>query len=41
MLGGVTIDRYVRVNVQGVEKLIDALGGVTVNVPKDIEIYRF
>ncbi len=37
VLGGVTIDRYVRVNVQGVEKLIDTLGGVTVYVPKDME----
>lgn len=36
MLGGVAIDRYVRINVQGVEKLIDALGGVTVNVPTDM-----
>jgi anionic cell wall polymer biosynthesis LytR-Cps2A-Psr (LCP) family protein len=33
-LGGVAIDRYVRINVQGVEKLIDALGGVTVTVPE-------
>lgn len=37
LLGGVEIDRYVRINVQGVEKLIDALGGVTVNVPKDLK----
>lgn len=36
LLGGVTIDRYVRINVQGVEKLVDALGGVTVYVPKDM-----
>jgi len=36
LLGGVEIDRYVRINVQGVEKLIDALGGVTVYVPKDM-----
>jgi polyisoprenyl-teichoic acid--peptidoglycan teichoic acid transferase len=34
LLGGVPIDRYVRVNVQGIEKLVDALGGVTVYVPK-------
>ena len=27
LLGDINIDRYVRVNVQGVEKLIDALGG--------------
>lgn len=37
LLGGVGIDRYIRVNVQGVEKLIDALGGVTVYVPKDMK----
>jgi polyisoprenyl-teichoic acid--peptidoglycan teichoic acid transferase len=36
LLGGVAIDRYVRINVQGVEKLIDALGGVNVNVPVDM-----
>lgn len=36
LLGGVSIDRYIRINVQGVEKLIDALGGVTVYVPKDM-----
>lgn len=36
LMGGVGIDRYVRVNVLGVEKLIDALGGVTVYVPKDM-----
>ncbi|NJN02977.1 MAG: LCP family protein [Leptolyngbyaceae cyanobacterium SL_1_1] len=37
LLGGVAIDRYVRINVQGVEKLVDALGGVKVNVPKDMK----
>ena len=37
LLGGVGIDRYVRVNVQGIEKLIDAVGGVTVYVPKDMK----
>lgn len=37
LMGGVGIDRYVRINVQGVEKLIDALGGVKVNVPKDMK----
>ncbi len=36
LLGGVKIDRYVRINVQGVEKLIDALGGVKINVPQDM-----
>ena len=41
LLGGINIDRYVRVNVQGVEKLIDALGGVTVNVPKDLKYNDF
>lgn len=37
LLGGVGIDRYVRINVQGVEKLIDALGGLDVYVPKDMK----
>ncbi|OLP20191.1 LytR family transcriptional regulator [Leptolyngbya sp. 'hensonii'] len=37
LLGGVGIDRYVRINVFGVEKLIDALGGVTVYVPQDMK----
>ncbi|MCM0594351.1 MAG: LCP family protein [Gloeotrichia echinulata IR180] len=39
LLGGVGIDRYVRINVLGVAKLIEALGGVTVYVPKDMK-YR-
>ncbi|MGK7928177.1 MAG: LCP family protein [Spirulina sp.] len=37
LLEGVPIDRYVRVNIQAVEKLIDALGGVTVYVPKNMK----
>lgn len=37
LLGGVQIDRYIRINVQGVEKLVDALGGVTVYVPQDMK----
>jgi LCP family protein required for cell wall assembly len=37
LLGGAGIDRYVRINVLGVAKLIDALGGVTVYVPKDMK----
>lgn len=41
LLGGVVIDRYVRVNLQGIEKLIDALGGVTVYVPKDMKYVDF
>jgi len=36
LLAGVAIDRYIRVNVQGVEKLIDALGGVNIYVPKNM-----
>jgi LCP family protein required for cell wall assembly len=39
LLGGVGIDRYVRINVLGVAKLIEALGGVTVYVPRDMK-YR-
>jgi polyisoprenyl-teichoic acid--peptidoglycan teichoic acid transferase len=37
LLGGVAIDRYIRVNNLGVAKLVDALGGVEVTVPKDIK----
>ncbi len=37
LLGGVGIDRYVTLNVQGVEALVNALGGVTVHVPKDMK----
>ncbi len=37
LLGSTPIDRYIRINVQGVEKLIDALGGVTVYVPQDMK----
>ena len=37
LLGDVPIDRYLRVNVQAIEKLVDALGGVTVYVPKDMK----
>lgn len=37
LLSGVGIDRYIRINVQGVEKLVDALGGVTVYVPRDMK----
>lgn len=39
LLGGVGVDRYVRINVLGVSKLIEALGGVNVYVPKDMK-YR-
>jgi polyisoprenyl-teichoic acid--peptidoglycan teichoic acid transferase len=37
LLGGVGIDRYIRINVLGVEKLIDALGGISVYVPQDMK----
>ena len=37
MMGGVAIDRYIRLNNMGVAKLVDELGGVTVTVPKDIK----
>ncbi|MEH2162864.1 MAG: LCP family protein [Nostoc sp.] len=39
LLDGVEIDRYIRINVLGVSKLVDALGGVTVYVPKNMK-YR-
>ncbi|MEO1429876.1 MAG: LCP family protein [Cyanobacteria bacterium J06633_8] len=37
LLGNIDIHGYVRINVLGVGKLIDALGGVTVNVPKELK----
>jgi LCP family protein required for cell wall assembly len=37
LLGNVDINGYLRINVLGVGKLVDALGGVTVNVPKDLK----
>jgi LCP family protein required for cell wall assembly len=37
LLDGVGIDRYIRVNVQGIQSLVDALGGVTVYVPEDMK----
>jgi len=37
LLEGVPIDRFVRLNIQGVEALVDALGGVTINVPQDMK----
>ncbi|MEH2061476.1 MAG: LCP family protein [Nostoc sp.] len=37
LLGGAGIDRYIRINVLGVAKLIDALGGVSVYVPKNMK----
>lgn len=41
LLDGVAIDRYIRINVQGIEKLVDALGGVTVYVPRDMKYNDF
>ncbi len=41
LLGDVEIHRYVRVNIQAIEKLIDALGGVEVYVPKDMKYNDF
>ncbi|MGE5660232.1 MAG: LCP family protein [Actinomycetota bacterium] len=37
LLGGVGIDRYVVVNVQGMKSLVDALGGLNMYVPKDMK----
>lgn len=37
LLGGVGIDRYITINVQGVQALVDALGGVTMHVPRDMK----
>jgi polyisoprenyl-teichoic acid--peptidoglycan teichoic acid transferase len=37
LLNGVAIDRYIRINILGVAKLIDALGGVNIDVPRDMK----
>ena len=37
LLNGVPIDRYVRVNIKGIAKLVDALGGVTIYIPYDMK----
>jgi polyisoprenyl-teichoic acid--peptidoglycan teichoic acid transferase len=37
LLGGVGIDRYVTLNIHGIKSLVDALGGITINVPKDMK----
>jgi len=37
LLDGVGIDRYIRVNVLAVEKLVDVLGGVQLYVPRDMK----
>ncbi len=37
LLGDISIDRYVRVNVGGFGQLIDALGGVNIYVPKEMK----
>ncbi|WP_072160622.1 MULTISPECIES: LCP family protein [Planktothricoides] len=37
LLGDIQIDRYIRINVFGVEKLVDALGGVNLYVPHDMK----
>jgi LCP family protein required for cell wall assembly len=37
LLSNIPVDRYLRVNVMGVQRLIDALGGVTVDIPEDLK----
>ncbi|MEA5476457.1 LCP family protein [Pseudanabaena galeata UHCC 0370] len=37
VLGDIPIDRYIRFNVNGFGKLIDALGGVEIHVPKKMK----
>lgn len=36
LLGDIPIDRYVRLDTEGFIKLVDALGGVEVNIPKEM-----
>jgi LCP family protein required for cell wall assembly len=37
LLGGIKIDRYLRVDTEGFIHLVDALGGVEINVPKQMD----
>lgn len=37
LLNGIAIDRYVRLDTEGFVHLVDALGGLTVNVPKPMD----
>lgn len=37
VLQGVPIDYYVKVTYQGVERIVDSLGGVKVNIPMDMD----
>ncbi len=37
LLGGIPIDRYVRLNPEGIQDLVDAIGGVDVYVPERME----
>jgi len=37
LLGGVTIDRYIRLDTEGFIHLVDALGGVEVTIPKAMD----
>lgn len=37
LLDDVSVDRYIRINIQGVEKLIDALGGLNIYVPENMK----
>lgn len=37
LLGGIPIDRYVRLNPEGIQDLVDAIGGVEVYVPERME----
>lgn len=39
LLNGIQLDRYVRIDTQGLIKLVDAMGGVEVNIPKPMH-YR-
>ena len=37
---GIKIDYYVKVNFKGVVKLVNALGGITVDVPEGIDLLK-
>lgn len=39
LLGGIPIDRFIRLNTEGVRDLIDAIGGVEIYVPERMEYH--
>lgn len=38
---GIEIDHYVILDMKGVEKLVDAVGGITIDIPEELEVPRW